>query len=1120
MGSFEDLIKQVDAFIRKYYKNLMLRGAFLFMVIFLATFLVVAGLEYIGRFNSYVRAGLLFSFIGVNLYVLVKNFVIPLSKLYSFGKRIDRYQAAKIIGQFFPNVNDRLLNTLQLQNAAESNPRNIELLRASVNQNAKKLSVLSFTNAIDYKENKRFLKYFLPLVLTFVLLGVFLPDLFSDSSKRLLNYNTTFVEPADFTFELLTDDLLVEEGKPFTIEVKMNPKPGKAVPNRLYINSSEGRFLMEKSSSSNANFTFDKVTSDLSFYFEGNGVSSEEYDVVVAKRTSLGKLTAIINYPKYLERSSDEINNPGDFIVPEGTQITWDGFTKNSKELLVALSDTNYQFNQSGFRFTEAFLQSDNIVFVLRNDALNKSDSLFYNIDVIKDKHPKISVNLITDTLNPKKVHFNGNVSDDYGISQLTFSYTIQKKDGSEIKESKSVPGISGNKSPFSMNFDMTNLPLELEDQVTYYFTVYDNDGVNGRKSTRSNIYKYETPSADELNEKRKESKEKSKQEMEELIRETREFNEQMNRLKKDVMNSKKTSWQQMKQVEQLKKQQQSLEERMNNLNNEMKNSFEEKSSLTPMDEKLMEKQQMIEQMMEEVMDDEIKDLLEQLEEMMKNQNSEDLLEKMEDTEMTSEEMERQLDRTMEMLKQMDVEERVEDLEKTLEQLAEKQDELKSKQEQGLDNKEAKEEQDKLNQEFDRAKEQLEEMLEKNDELKRPIDFEGLEEDADEVKEDMEGAEKDLENQDPKEAGEKQEDASKKMQEMSSKMNSMMQNGKKKQNEEDMAAIRALLENLMRLSFDQEENMDAFNITNIYDPRFVDLGKEQRAIIDNTRPIEDSLRALASRQPKTAAFIEKELREINKNFDNIPNQISEREKRQLGVSQQFVMTSFNNLALFLNEALQSMQKDMQSMMSGTGSCDKPGGNGKGKEGKEGEMQGIKEMLKKQLEQMKKGNQPGGTKPGDQPGKEGSGKPGGLIPMNSQQAAKMAAQQNAMRKKLQEIRDELNKDGKGSGNQMNDLLKELEEQEKDLVNKRWDSDLIERQQEILTRLLESEKAIKERGLDEKRESNSGKNKENGNQIEFLEYKKQKEKQIELLRTLDPSFSKYYKDRANQYFLDMN
>jgi hypothetical protein len=1119
MGTFDDLIKQVDAFIRKYYKNLMLRGAFLFVVIFLATFLVVAGLEYIGRFNSYVRAGLLFSFIGVNLYVLIKNFVIPLSKLYSFGKRIDRYQAAKIIGRFFPNVNDRLLNTLQLQDVAESNPRNIELLRASVNQNAKKLSVLSFTGAIDYNENKRFLKYFLPLLLTFVLLGVFLPNLFSDGSKRLLNYNTTFVEPADFSFELLTKDLLVEEGRSVTIEVKLDPKPGKSVPNRIYINSSEGRFLMDKSSSSKASYTFDKVAEDVSFFFEGNGVSSEEFNLNVAKRTSLGKLTAKINYPKYLDRSPDEINNPGDFIVPEGTQITWDGFTKNSKELLVAFKDTNYTFKQSGFRFTEAFLNSNNIIFVLKNEELKKSDSLFYNVDVIKDKHPKIGVNVVTDTANTKKIYFNGNVSDDHGLSQLTFSYTIQKKEGTEIKESRSVPGIFGKKSPISMNFDMSKLPLELEDKVTYYFTVYDNDGVNGRKATRSNIYKYETPSADELNEKRKESKEKSKEEMEELIRETREFNEQMNRLKKDVMNSKKTSWQQMKQVEQLKKQQQSLEERINNLNKEMKSSFEEKSSLTPMDEKLLEKQQLIEQMMEEVMDEEMKDLLKQLEEMMKNQNNDDLLEKMEETEMTSEEMERQLDRTMEMLKQMDVEERVEDLEKTLEKLAEKQEDLKSEQEQGLDTDEAKEKQEKLNKDFEKVQEQLKEMLEKNEELKRPIDFEGLEEDAEEVSEDMEGAKKDLEEQDSKEAGEKQEDASKKMQEMSSKMNSMLKKGKKKQDEEDMAAIRALLENLMRLSFDQEANMDAFQETSIYDPHFVDLGKEQRAIIDNTRPIEDSLRALANRQPKTASFIENELREMNKNFGNIPNQISEREKRQLAINQQFVMTSFNNLALFLNEALQSMQQQMQSMMSGEGSCDKPGGKGKGK-GKEGEMEGIKEMLKKQLEQMKKGNQPGGTKPGDKPGQNGQGQPGGMIPMSSQQAAKMAAQQSAMRKKLQEIRDELNKDGKGSGNQMNELLKELEEQEKNLVNKKWDNELIERQQEILTRLLESEKAMKERGLDEKRESNSGKNKEIGNQIEFLEYKKQREKQIELLRTLDPSFSKYYRDKANQYFLDMN
>jgi len=129
---------------------------------------------------------------------------------------------------------------------------------------------------------------------------------------------------------------------------------------------------------------------------------------------------------------------------------------------------------------------------------------------------------------------------------------------------------------------------------------------------------------------------------------------------------------------------------------------------------------------------------------------------------------------------------------------------------------------------------------------------------------------------------------------------------------------------------------------------------------------------------------------------------------------------------------------------------------------------------------------------------------------------MSAQQNAIRKRLEQMRKDLNKDGSGKGNQLNPLIDELKQQEEDLVNKRFERNLIQRQQNILTRLLESEKALMERGLDEKRESKSGKNENYSNQIRFDEYNKEKLKQIELLRSVDPAYKKYYKDRANEYF----
>lgn len=323
-----------------------------------------------------------------------------------------------------------------------------------------------------------------------------------------------------------------------------------------------------------------------------------------------------------------------------------------------------------------------------------------------------------------------------------------------------------------------------------------------------------------------------------------------------------------------------------------------------------------------------------------------------------------------------------------------------------------------------------------------------------------------------------------------------------------------MLESLVNLSLTQEDNMYAFDNTRSNDPNYIENGRMQRKIIDDAVPVMDSLEALAMRNPKIAKFIDQELKVINDNYDLVLEDIDERRVQQLVVKQQYVMTSYNNLALLFNESLEQMQQDMQmqSKEGGDGSCNKPGGQGKGSSG-ENPMEGMKEMLKKQLESMKKGQNPGGNKPGDQQGSS-------PIPMGAQQAAQMAAQQSEIRRRLEELKNELNKQGEQEGDVLNPLLEELEKQREDLVNKRWNKEMIDRQEEILTRLLESENALKERGFDEQRESEEGKNEEKGNPIDFLEYKKLKEKQLELLRSLNPTLERYYKDRASEYFNRVN
>ena len=1112
MGAFEGLLEQIDRFIKKYYKNQMLRGVLLFFLIFLAAFIVVTLLEYFGRFNSVIRAVLFFGFIALNLVIFIKYFVVPCAKLFSFGKRISRKQAAAIIGSFFPDIKDRLLNTLQLNQNVESNIGNIELLRASVSQRAKTMSAIPFTNAIDYKENRGYLKFLIPVVFLLVLLGVFLPNAFKDSTTRLVNYNDKFVLPTPFDFNLLTSNLTVEEGETLEIDLEIVPKKGEELPTKVYLKNSRGLFLMKRNKKNRFSYPMLKVDKPQSISFKSNGFESDLYSVSVVGKTLVPLLEVRLNYPAYLELEDKVIRNVGDLVVPEGTKLEWSVKTENAKQVNVNFGKENKVFKVPGFRFDFNALSSSRVTFLLENSFIDKFDSLAFVVDVVKDGYPSIQVDQFIDSLSPTERTFSGFAEDDKGLRNIKFIYNVTDKEGNVRSEAQPVPGVRGAKSTINMLFDIASVALNSEDKLTYYFVVFDNDAVNGYKSSKSQVFTYKAPSKDEVAEQREESTNAAKSSMSDLFKRSELFKNEVNNLKKDLFESKNTDWNQMQQIEALKKEQMAIQKELEKVKKELENSMDDKEKFSEVDAELAEKQRLIESLMDSMMDEEMMDLLKQLEEMMSQQDQESIQEVMEEMNMSSEEMSKNLDRTLEQLKKMQVEEKLDDVIDKLNELALEQKRLSEKlKSDSISSEDAFEKQERLKDEFKKLEEEYKEVLDDNSDLDRPLGLDDLDEDREEVEDNQQESSENLQKDKKTKSAEAGEKAAKKMKEMAAKMESMQAQSKADQAEEDIDTLRGILESLMELSFNQEENMMAFGVIRSTDPLYTSLGRVQRSIIDDNIPVQDSLLALAKRVPKVAAFVDKELGTIRMNFNVIPDDIDERRTTALEVKQQYVMTAFNNLSLFLNETLQNMQSDMQSDKSGSGSCDNPGGSGK--KGKSGEsMDGMKEMLKKQLESMKKGMNPGGNKPG--------GSEGVPMPFGSKQAAQMAAQQNAIREKLNQMKNDLNKEGKGKGNELNKLLQELEDQQERLINKEWNANLINRQQDILTRLLESEKALEERGFDEKRESKEGENNQNGNQIQFIEYNKLKAQQIELLRSVSPEFDRYYKERAGEYFNRVN
>jgi vacuolar-type H+-ATPase subunit I/STV1 len=220
--------------------------------------------------------------------------------------------------------------------------------------------------------------------------------------------------------------------------------------------------------------------------------------------------------------------------------------------------------------------------------------------------------------------------------------------------------------------------------------------------------------------------------------------------------------------------------------------------------------------------------------------------------------------------------------------------------------------------------------------------------------------------------------------------------------------------------------------------------------------------------------------------------IKERHKAQAVSKQQFAMTSMNNLALLLDDVLRQMQQQMADAMGKPKPGDKKGKDQPG-------MSELQQQLNDKIKSLKKGNKSGRQL--------------------SEELAKLAAEQEQLRKMLQEHQENINND-KGGGNAIDEIIKKMEETEVDIVNKNITSETIKRQEEILTRLLQSDEALREQEKDEKREAEQANNYNDFLPNSFEEYIKAKELEIELLKTVPPKLFPHYKNEVTDYFDRVN
>lgn len=1139
MQNQQDLLVKLDAFIRKYYKDRVIRGVLYSVGLLVAFYLTAALLEYVGRFGSGTRTALFWGTLIAGAFVLARFIALPLLKLFRLGAVISHEEAARIIGTHFGEVKDKLLNTLQLRGMASNNPQQRELIEAAIAQRSRELGPIAFVNAIDLRRNTRYLRYAVPPLAVLVVLLFAAPSLITGPTKRLIAHGSEFIPEAPFRFVLMNDTLEVPEDQDYEITVGIE---GQAIPQQVELEVGDQRIPLVKKDATHFTHRFRNVQEPVEFRFTAEGFNSDRFTLKTIPDPLLLDFSLALEYPGYLGKPNATASNTGDITVPAGTRVTWSVNARSADGLDLAFDDTTYALSpiasddaRGAFRSTRRFLQSHTYRMSPRNGTRNARDPLQYRVEVVPDLYPTIQVESKTDSTALKRLFFRGALGDDHGFKRLLFHYrfvtggdSVATEERSGVKELAVDP--RNTRQEFFHSWDVYGFTINPGDKIEHWFEVWDNDGVNGSKSARSTPQVFAAPTLKELAKQEEQQSEAIKTDLKQNIKEAQDLQKELDKLRRELLEKKDVNWQDKQKLENVMQRQQQLQQEIEKSTEQLRQSQQQQQEFRPQDERLLEKQKQVQELFENVLSEEMKELYRQVQELMEQMDKEKLQEQLQEMKMDQEDIEKELDRALETFKRMEVEQKAEDIAKQLDELADQQEKLAKESEEGkTDQEEMKDRQEELNKEMEDLREQLNELEKKNSELEEPMDVPKTDEQEQSIQDEQQKSSDELNKKQNKKAGQSQKSAAEKMEQLAHEMRSSMQSGAEEQQEEDMDALRQLLENIVQLSFDEERLMSDVSTTSTKDPRFIEQGRTQRKLRDDAKVIEDSLFALSKRVPQLESIVNREMNAVNGNMDEALRYLgdaraNERSKPMAADKQQHAMTSLNNLALLLDEALQQMMAQMNAQSKpGNGDCNKPGGKGSkpgssgnkpGDKAKMAKMKANQQALQKQLEEMRKAMQEGGKKPGEKPGENN---PGGLgMPGMSQQLAQMAAQQAAIRKEMQKLAQELNKDGSGAGNPLNKMAEQMEQNEKDIVNKNITPETLRRQQEIMSRLLEHEKAERERELDQQRTSNEGKTSPAPDPARYFDYQRRKAREAELLRTVPPGLKPYYRDRVNSYF----
>ncbi len=889
---------------------MLLTGTLLFLALGLMFFLFILGIEYFLWLNSTGRLLLFLLFIGIELLLLIRFIIIPLTYLFRIKRGITHKEASLIIGKHFKGIDDQLYNLLDL---ADNNTKS-ELLLASIDQRSQKLSVIPFIKAVDLSDSTKYLKYTLIPILLLGLIWLF-GDLvsFMGSYKRVVNYDMAYTPPAPFQFKLLTPNLEVLDDEPFRIQLTTE---GKIKPDGITMLVENKEFLLREEKGI-YQYVFTPPLNSLSFYFSANGVHSKKYKLNVINTPTIQEVGMHLTFPPHTKRPNSILRGTGNANIPEGTQIEWkiraqhtDEITLSTKDTILNFmqQDTVFSLNQKVFKNTEYMLSAS-------NSSLKNHEELGYSITVIKDSSPTIRVQQAVDSINPTISYFQGEATDDYGLSQIRLVYFPDLNESATQRLLISQPNL--NYETFYYTFP-SGLELEPGTTYSYYFEALDNDAINGSKSTKSRVFTSKILKESDLLDKDIREKKQILTNMDRSMDQFKQQQKSLEELKRDQKEKERLSFNDQNNIKDFLRKQEQQEKLMQRFRNELKDNLErtkeEEDKLNKLLQERLERQEMEARKNEK--------LLEELKRLTDKMNKEEFAKRLEELGKNQKNSQRNLEQLLELTKRYYVEQRINRLAEKLKELSKDQLNLSKS-----DLESATEEQQILNKKFQDITEELEELEKDNESLKKPMSLSRDEKKEASIKNDQTDALKELQKQHNPKAGEqpansqkatsKQKSAGEKMKQLGEQLQQAAASSGQSSIMEDAQVLRQILDNLLHFSFKQEE-LHTQMIGLDPNPNHISgTLKRQQELREMFNHVDDSLFTLSLRQADISELVNEQITEVYYNLDNALESFAENQFHKGASDQKYVLTATNELADLLANILENLQQQMQ-MGSGSG----------------------------------------------------------------------------------------------------------------------------------------------------------------------------------------------------------